>query len=55
MMEALTDGWTDTQNFGVYNVISLLLFVDGHNYTILYMFTAQGQGQISPKGQNFDP
>ena len=24
------------------------------NYTILYMYIAQGQGQITPRGQNFD-
>ena len=24
------------------------------NYTILYMYTAQGQGQITLRGQNFD-
>ena len=24
------------------------------NYTILYMYIAQGQGQIMPRGQNFD-
>ena len=24
------------------------------NYTILYMDIAQGQGQITPRGQNFD-
>ena len=24
------------------------------NYTILYMNIAQGQGQITPRGQNFD-
>ena len=23
-------------------------------YTILYMYIAQGQGQITPRGQNFD-
>ena len=23
-------------------------------YTILYMYIAQGQGQINPRGQNFD-
>ena len=23
------------------------------NYTILYMYIAQGQGQITPRGQNF--
>ena len=25
-----------------------------NNYTILYMYIAQGQGQITPKEQNFD-
>ena len=24
------------------------------NYTILYMYIPQGQGQITPRGQNFD-
>ena len=24
------------------------------NYTILYMYIAQGQGQITPRGQKFD-
>ena len=24
------------------------------NYTILYMYVAKGQGQITPRGQNFD-
>ena len=24
------------------------------NYTILYMYIAQGQGQITPRGQNCD-
>ena len=24
------------------------------NYTISYMYIAQGQGQITPRGQNFD-
>ena len=24
------------------------------NYTILYMYSAQGQGQITPRGQSFD-
>ena len=30
MMEALTDGPTDTQNFGEYNIIPSPLFVAGH-------------------------
>ena len=31
MMEALMDGWTDTQNFGRYNIIPSPLLVAGQN------------------------
>ena len=30
MMEALTDRWTDSQNFGRYKTITSPLFVAGH-------------------------
>ena len=43
MMEALTDGRTDTRNFGRYNIISSPLFVAGHKQTklkhVLHVYT----------------
>ena len=35
MIEALTDGRTDTQNFGWYNIIPTQLFLVGHKKSIL--------------------
>ena len=34
MMEVLTDGQTDPQNFGQYNIIPSPLFVEGHKKLI---------------------
>ena len=35
MMEALTDGRTDTRNFGRYNIIPAPLLVAGHKNVIV--------------------
>ena len=41
MMEALAEGWTNTQNFGQYNIIPSGLFVAGHKNIKLSVESAQ--------------